>query len=47
MDYKQEHNLVTDVKLILESGMIWNKAASLDEESEFEIYTTDSTAAVR
>lgn len=47
MNYKQENNLVTDVKLILESGMIWNKAASLDEESEFEIYTVDSTAAVR
>jgi len=47
MDYKQENNLVTDVKLILESGMIWNKAASLDENSEFDIYTTDSTAAVR
>jgi hypothetical protein len=47
MDYTQENNLVTDIKLVLESGMIWNKAASLDEESEFEIYTVDSTAAVR
>lgn len=47
MEYKQENNLVTDIKLILESGMIWNKAASLDDQSEFEIYTVDSTAAVR
>ena len=47
MEYPQENNLVTDIKLVLESWMIWNKAASLDDESWFEIYTTDSTAAVR
>ena len=47
MEFSQENNLITDIKLVLESWMIWNKAASLDEESGFEIYTTDSTAAVR
>ena len=47
MEFTEENNLITDIKLVLESWMIWNKAASLDEESGFEIYTTDSTAAVR
>lgn len=47
MDFIQKNNLVTDIKLILESGMIWTKAAKLDQESWFEIFTTDSTAAVR
>lgn len=47
LEYPQENNLITDIKLVLESGMIWNKAAHLDDESWFEIYTTDSTAAVR
>ena len=47
MNFIQDNNLITDIKLVLESGMIWNKAASLDDESWFEIYTTDSTAAVR
>ena len=47
MDFIQDNNIITDIKLVLESGMIWNKAASLDDKSGFEIYTTDSTAAVR
>ena len=47
MEFPEENNLITNIKLILESGMIWNKAANLDDESEFQIYTTDSTAAVR
>ncbi|MCP4523790.1 MAG: prepilin-type N-terminal cleavage/methylation domain-containing protein [Candidatus Gracilibacteria bacterium] len=47
MSYPTEDNLVTDIKLILQSGMIWNKAAKMDENSQFEIYTVDSTAAVR
>jgi hypothetical protein len=33
MDFIQDNNLITDIKLVLESGMIWNKAASLDDES--------------
>ncbi|NUJ97207.1 hypothetical protein HGA92_00275 [Candidatus Gracilibacteria bacterium] len=47
MQYPQENNLVTKVKLALKTGTIWTKAAKLREDSEFEIYTTDSTAAVR
>ena len=45
--FTKENNLITKIQLVLESGMIWNKAAHLDDESLFEIYTTDSTAAVR
>lgn len=45
--FPKENNLITKIQLVLESGMIWNKAAHLDDESLFEIYTTDSTAAVR
>ena len=37
----------TLVKLTLTSWTIWTKATHLDTDSEFEIYTTDSTAAVR
>lgn len=37
----------TLVKLTLTAGTIWTKATHLDTDSEFEIYTTDSTAAVR
>ena len=47
LEFPTETNLITKVQLVLQSGMIWNKAASLDEESQFEIYTIDSTAAVR
>ncbi len=47
LEFPKQNNLITKVQLVLQSGMIWNKAASLDEESQFEIYTIDSTAAVR
>lgn len=47
LEFPTQTNLVTKIQLVLESWMIWNKAASLDDESEFEIYTIDSTAAVR
>lgn len=47
LEFPSETNLITKIQLVLQSGMIWNKAASLDEESQFEIYTIDSTAAVR
>lgn len=47
LEFPSQTNLITKVQLVLQSGMIWNKAASLDDESEFEIYTIDSTAAVR
>lgn len=47
LEFPSQTNLITKVQLVLQSWMIWNKAASLDEQSEFEIYTIDSTAAVR
>lgn len=45
--FKEEDNLLTDIKLALSAGSIWSKATSLDDDSEFEIYTTDTSAAVR
>jgi len=47
LDFVQEDNLATKVKLVLGGGTLWNKATNLDQDSGFEIYTTDSTAAVR
>lgn len=47
MEYPEENNLFTSVKLALNVWSIWTKAAKLDEKSEFNIYTTDSVAAVR
>lgn len=45
--FKQEDNLLTDIKLALSAGSIWSKATHLDNDSEFEVYTTDTSAAVR
>lgn len=47
MQYPQENNLITKIKLALKTGTIWTKAAKMWKDSEFSIYTTDSTAAVR
>jgi type II secretory pathway pseudopilin PulG len=48
MKYDWDNNLVTKIKLALWWGTIWNNATKLNTDwSEFEIYTTDSTAAVR
>ena len=47
MNFKEDNSLFTKIKLALSSGTIWNKATDLDDDSEFEIYTTDATAAVR
>lgn len=47
LEFPEKNNLITKIQLILQSWMIWNKASHLDDESEFEIYTIDSTAAVR
>lgn len=47
MDYKEENNLITKIQLVLKAGAIWTKASRLDESSQFEVYTTDITAAVR
>ncbi len=47
MKYSAENNLITKIKLALKTWAIWTKASKLGKDSEFEIYTTDSTAAVR
>ena len=47
LNFPKENNLTTFVKLTLQSGKIWTKATSLNDESEFQVSTTDSTAAVR
>lgn len=47
LEYREDYNLFTDIKLALSIGSIWTQASKLDEKSEFEVYTTDSVAAVR
>ena len=50
MIFKEEDNLLTRVNLFLESGTLWTKATRLNQEdwgSDFEVYTDDTTAAVR
>lgn len=47
MDFPKENNLVSKVKIFLDAGSIWTQATSLNEESSFDIFTTDTTASVR
>ncbi len=47
LNFKWGNNLNTIVKLALWAGTIWTRATHLNDESEFEVYTTDSAAAVR
>ncbi len=47
LNFKWTDNLNSLVKLWLETGKIWTKATKLNDESQFEVYTTDSSAAVR
>jgi type II secretory pathway pseudopilin PulG len=47
MRYKEKTNIFTNIKLALNVWSIWTKASKLWEKSEYEIYTTDTIAAVR
>lgn len=47
MRFLEDGNLITQVKLALNMGSLWTKAAKLSEKSQFEVYTIDSVAAVR
>ena len=47
MAFEWENNLITKIKLVLWAWTIWNKATDLWSDSEFEIYTSDASAAVR
>lgn len=46
-DFPTDTNLVSHIKLLLNAWTIWTKATKLDEDSYFEVYTSDATAAVR
>ncbi|MFK7779608.1 MAG: FecR domain-containing protein, partial [Candidatus Gracilibacteria bacterium] len=47
LDFKGTDNLNTIVKIGLTAGKIWTRATKLNDQSSFEVYTTDTTAAVR
>jgi len=47
LDFPKENNLVSKVNLFLQAWSIWTKATKLDNESSFDIYTSDMTASVR
>lgn len=47
MAFTEDNNLYTQIKLALEVGSLWTNAAKLDSKSSFEVYTTDTSAAVR
>jgi len=47
LSFPNKNNLNTFVKLSLWAWTIWTKATHLNDSSNFEVYTTDSTAAVR
>lgn len=47
LNFKGKDNLNTLVQLWLEAWQIWTKATKLNDKSEFEVYTSDSSAAVR
>lgn len=47
MEFKEENNLFTDIKLVLNIGSAFTQAAKLDSKSNFEVYTSDTVAAVR
>jgi hypothetical protein len=52
MEFVSEDNLLTNIKLVLNSGELWTKATHLNSDdprgkSNFEVYTTDIAASVR
>ena len=47
MEYTNDDNIVSSIKLILNLWTIWTKASKLNKSSEFEVYTQDMVAAVR
>ena len=47
LNFPKENNLTTFVKIALKTGAIWTKATHLNTDSEFQIQTSDSVAAVR
>lgn len=47
MAFVEDNNLYTQIKLTLHIGSLWTNATTLDSKSDFEVYTTDTSAAVR
>jgi len=47
LDFPKWNNLISKVNLFLQAWSIWTKATKLDNESSFDIYTSDMTASVR
>jgi len=48
MQYLKKDSIITKIKLFLESWIIWTEATKINSSSsDFEIYTDDTTAAVR
>lgn len=47
LNFPEWDNLSTIVKLSLWAGTIWTRATHLNDASAFEVYTSDSAAAVR
>ena len=47
INFKEKNNIFTDIKLVLNIWSIFTKAAKLDSKSNFEVYTSDTVAAVR
>jgi hypothetical protein len=47
MNFVEESNLFTSIKIALNVGSLWTKASKLSDKSNIEIDTTDLIAAVR
>ena len=47
LSFNNDANLTSKIRLFLQAWAIWTKATRLDEDSWFEVFTTDSVASVR
>lgn len=47
LNFPKNNNLTTFIQIALKTGTIWTRATHLNDDSEFQVSTTDSTAAVR
>ncbi|MDD5213181.1 MAG: FecR domain-containing protein [Candidatus Gracilibacteria bacterium] len=47
MSYKEDSNLFTKVKLVLNIGTLWTSASKMSDNSNFEVDSSNTVAAVR
>ncbi len=47
MSYKQDSNLFTKIKLVLNVWTLWTAASKMNTNSDFDVYSNDTVAAVR